>query len=98
MSPDLKTVKAAPPSWTVAFAPGKNADSAGAGAPGLNATQGGVDLPCDISQSILPLSASEQMVAAGVEVLYRLEGEVSKATLVRQLWAAMAHLYPPAGQ
>jgi hypothetical protein len=25
MSPDLKTVKAAPPSWTVAFTPGKNA-------------------------------------------------------------------------
>ncbi len=38
--------------------------------------------------------ATPEMISAGVEVLYRWEKVVSKATLVQQLWEAMAHLCP----
>ena len=44
---------------------------------------------CDISPATLPQSASESMVAAGVDVLDHFAGEASRATLVRLVWEAM---------
>ena len=41
------------------------------------------------------VEVTPEMIAAGVSVLYELEGEVSKSTLARQLYLAMAALQPP---
>ncbi len=53
------------------------------------ADQEGVSLPSDTSPTTHLPSVSEQMVRAGVEMLYQLDGDVSKATLVRELYRAM---------
>ena len=45
---------------------------------------------CDTSRPIHHGSVSAQMVDAGVEVLYQLQDEVSKATLAEEVYLAMA--------
>ena len=54
-----------------------------------------VDEPGQASaKSLCPSVATAQMVAAGVEVMWELEGEATKATLAAVLWEAMASHRP----
>jgi len=57
-------------------------------------SQEAVSLPSDTSPPTHLPSVSEQMVAVGVRVLDDLQGEVSKVTLVEQLYLAMARADP----